>query len=321
MKKITLKDIAARLGVTVGTVSHVLNGIDDISPETRKKVLAAAKEMGYIPNSSAVSLRSGRSNAIAIIVPDVSNPHIAYQVKLIEQKLKENNYTAIILNTNEDDETEYNAIVTACSRNVDGILLCPSQHSRDNIRFLQTAEIPYVLTERYFEKGDSDYVCADDVKGGRLAGEWLLSKGCKNPVYIGAYKYIECSVARFKGVKEAFNAAGIELGEDRFYETDPKGDNLSETYKKLISDGVKFDSAVVFSDFIGFELRSLLGSKAVEVIGFDAVNMHLHIPFPHASIGMKGNDWADKALQVLFEKINGSTERFTKLIDVQLYEF
>lgn len=320
MKKITLKDIAQRLGVTVGTVSHVLNGIDDISPDTRDRVLAAAKEMGYIPNISAASLRSGRSNTIAIIIPDISNPHIAFQIKLIEEKLKENNYTAIILNTDEDESAEYNAIVTACSRNVDGILICPSQRSRDNIRFLQTVEIPYVLIGRSFAEGDSDYVCADDEKGGRLAGEWLISKGCRKPVYIGAYKYIETSVQRFKGLCSAFSEVGVELTDKHFFETSPKGDLTRKAYEGLVASGVEFDSIVAFSDYIAFEIMTLV-PRSVYVIGFDAVNTHLHIPCHHSSVGMTGNGWADTALQFLFDKIDGSDDSHRHLVDVKLYEF
>jgi len=74
MKKVTLKDIASELGVTVGTVSHALNGLDDISPKMKQQVLETAKRLGYISNSSAVSLRSGKTKTVAIIIPDVSNP-------------------------------------------------------------------------------------------------------------------------------------------------------------------------------------------------------------------------------------------------------
>lgn len=320
MNKVTLKDIAQKLGVTVGTVSHVLNGIDDISAPTRERVMKAAKEMGYIPNSSAVSLRSGKTNTIAIIVPDISNPHLANQVKLIEEGLRQKNYTAIILNTNEDEEAEYNAIVTACSRNVDGILLCPSQQSRDNIEFLQKVEIPYVLIGRYFADGNSDYVTADDLEGGRLAGKWLIDKGYKKPVYIGAYKYIEPSVLRFDGLCQAFLEEKIVLDNSRFFETSSKGDGNAEAFKRLSESGVEYDSIVAFSDFIAFELMSMV-KKEIPVIGFDAINSHMHIPFSYVSVGMSDGGIADRVLDVIFKKMAGETERFQVLCPVKVYEF
>ena len=106
MKKITLKDIAAELNVTVGTVSHVLNGVGDISAVTRERVLETAKRMGYISNSGAVALRQGKTHTVAIIVPDISNPHIAWQIKLMEAKLKQHEYSVVILNTNEEEGEE-----------------------------------------------------------------------------------------------------------------------------------------------------------------------------------------------------------------------
>jgi len=320
MKKVTLKEIAQKLGVTVGTVSHVLNGIDDISQDTKERVLRTAKEMGYIQNVSAVSLRSGRSNTIAIIIPDVSNPHLSNQVKLIEEGLRACNYTAVIFNTNEDEEAEYNAIVTAVSRNVDGILLCPSQQSSDNIKFLQNVEVPYVLIGRCFADGNSDYVTADDFEGGRLAGEWLIEKGYKKPVYIGAYKYIESSTLRFDGLCAAFKSHGAELEKGRFIETSTKGDGNKDAFKRLSESGIEYDSIVAFSDFIAFEFMSMVG-KNIPVIGFDAINLNLHVPFSYISVGMSANGWADIALDVLFKKISGETKTFRMLCPVKIYEF
>ena len=142
MKKVTLKDIANELGVTVGTVSHVLNGIDDISEETKLRVLDAARRMGYISNGLAASLRSGKTKTVALIIPDISNPHLAYQTKLIEDKMREQGYSVIILNTNEDERTEEEAIRTACSRQVDGILLCPASGAPKTWNFSRASVCP-----------------------------------------------------------------------------------------------------------------------------------------------------------------------------------
>ncbi|MBE6650174.1 MAG: LacI family transcriptional regulator [Ruminococcaceae bacterium] len=317
MKKITLKDIARELNVTVGTVSHVFNGRDDISEEMRTKVLETAKKMGYISNNAAASLRLGKTKTVAIIVPDISNPHIAYQIKLIEDKISELGYSVIILNTNESDKEEYKAIVTACSRQVDGIFLCPSQHSTENVTFLNNMEIPYLLIGRSFESFDADYVHADDKKGGYLAGKYLVSKGCKNPLYVGAYSRINASVNRLEGIKEAFREKGIEV---RSIETSPKCEDAESVLKDALEDGQFYDAIIAFSDLIAFKIISLV-DKSVRVVGFDAVNRHLYMPFPYVSVGMKGNGWADKAVDILMEKINGSKNTYRELIDVELFRF
>lgn len=324
MKKVTLKDIARELNVTVGTVSHVLNGIDDISECTKEKVLETAKKMGYISNSAASSLRSGKTNTIAVIIPDISNPHLSHHIKLIEDRLRELNYTIIIMNTNEDEKTEYNAIITACSKQVDGIMLCPSQHSTSNIEFLQKIEMPFILIERYFSEYDTDYVCPDDEKGGYLAGRYLVSKGCKYPLYIGAYDYIEASKNRFAGLKRAFDEAGIDIHDKRFIKINPTGEDSDRVIEDVIGNMV-FDSIAAFSDLLAFKIISLMketkNSKTVPVVGFDALANHLYMPFCNTSVGMVGNGCADIASTALIEKINGNKSRCKKLVDVKLFQF
>lgn len=325
MKKITLKDIANELGVTVGTVSHVLNGIDDISEETKKRVLEKARELGYISNNSAVALRSGRTNTIAIIIPDISNPHISHQIKLIEERMQRAGYSVIILNTNENEETEYKAIVTACSKRVDGILICPTQQSAKNIEFLNKVDVPYILIGRYFADFDTDYVCADDFKGGYLAGKFLAKKGCTRPVYIGAYDYIEASKERFDGVCKAFSEHGAEISEERFIQTSPNKPDSLNVFEKVFTGGIKFDSVIAFSDLIAFEIMSELkksdATRHIPIVSFDAINSHLYLPFYNVSVGMTDGGWAEEASLALIEKINGNKRECKKLIDVKLFEF
>lgn len=324
MKKTTMKDIANHLGVTVGTVSHVLNDLPDISEETKKRVIAAAKELGYIPNQSAISLRSGRTQSVAFIIPDISNPHIAYQAKLLEDKMRENNYSVMFLNTNEDSDAEYAAIVSACSRGCDGIFLCPAPNSESNIAFLEKLNIPYLLVGRYFKKIDTDYVCADDYKGGQLAAEYLLRKGCSNPIYIGAYKHIESSYNRFNGMKDVLSKNSINLSDDRYIGIYPPNAPLEHSLECLINNDVQFDSLVAFNDLLAFETISFLKKHNIcniPFVGFDALNSHLNMPFSYVSIGMVNGGWAEKASNALISKINGSKKRCKELIDVELIEF
>ena len=321
MKKVTLKDIAKELGVTVGTVSHALNGLDDISEPMKKKVFDTAKKLGYIQNSSAAALRSGKTKTVAIIIPDLSNPHIAYQIKLIEDKLKASGYSVIILNTNENSEEEYTAIVTALGKSVDGILLCPSQHDRENLDFLKRSEVPYILIGRYFSDSDSDYVSADDFKGGYLAGKYLISKGKKNPLYIGAYRYIEASEKRFLGLRSAFLEAGISISEDRFIEISPRSEIPDCVIKKVNSAIPDFDAVVAFSDLLAFELLSKCESRELCVVGFDGIASHLKLPLSSVSIAMKEDGWANSAADFIVKKINGEGAVCKKLIDVEIKEF
>lgn len=320
MKKVTLKDIARELGVTVGTVSHALNGLDDISEDTKKRVLDTAKALGYISNSSAVSLRSGKTKTIAIIVPDISNPHISYQIKLIEDRLKASGYSVIIFNTNENEGEEYQAIVTSLGKNVDGILFCPCQSSKENVDFLMRAATPFILIGRYFSDIDTDYVAADDFQGGYLAGKYLIEKGKSSPVYLGAYRYIEASEKRFLGLCAAFSEEGIELPQDRFIEISPCLGVSEEIIEKL--DAMEeADSLLSFSDLIAFEIMSALKNTSLTVVGFDGIAGHLKLPIRSVSIVMDGDGWANSAADFILKKINGEEISCRKVIPVSLKEF
>ena len=202
-KRVTLKDIAQATGFTITTVSHALHNKPDISESTREHICKIAKEMGYITDAAASSLRSGKTNTISIIVPDISNPHISYQVKKIEIEAKKKNYSTIILNTNEDMNIEQEAIITSYKKRVDGILICPTQKNTDNIKYIQKLNIPFVLIGRYFDELDTSYVCCDDIKSGYLAGKHLIENGYKSILYVGTYTYIEASNKRFDGIQKA----------------------------------------------------------------------------------------------------------------------
>ena len=324
MKKITLKDIANELGVTVGTVSHVLNGVNDISIEMKNKVLETAEKLGYVSNASAVSLRTGKTNSLAIIIPDVSNPYFAQQIKILENRIRKYNYTLIILNTNEDEKIEFEAIKTAIGKQVDGILFCPCQQSTRNVEFLNSIGIPFVLFGRFFKDLDFDYICTDDVKGGYLAGKYLADRGYKNPIYIGSYRYIETSINRFSGMIKAFSEAGVSLDESRFFEIGPRADFSNEVFDNLMARAGEFDSVVGFSDVISFKIKSHFNGtekKDIPVVGFDALSNQLFIPLSNVSVGVVGTAFADKMADVILKKMNGSKERFKEIIDVKLYEF
>ena len=307
MKRVTLKDIASELNVTVGTVSHALNDMDDISEPMKQKVRQTARRMGYVTDSVASSLRSGKTNTVAIIVPDISNQLFSRQIKRIEAEAKSAGYTTIILNTNEDDEAEHEAIVTAYKRRVDGILLCPAQHSSDNIAFLSALKIPFVLFDRYFRDVDTNYVCSDDVKGGYIAASYLLERGYTKIAYVGAYQYLECSQDRYSGVQRACAEHGMTL--PRCLETDPQSGYGDEIVNTLMVGENDFDSLVVFSDLLAFDIRaSLIASRSekaeVPIVSFDATQSYMRLPFSHVSVGMVDDSLAREAFSILKERMS-----------------
>jgi LacI family transcriptional regulator len=149
-KRVTLKDIAAKTGFTINTVSRALKDKSDISLETKELIRQVAMDLHYVGDVAASALRSGTTKTIAVIIGDISNPFFGDLVHKIELAAKDFGYSIIIFNTSENSQLEYNAILSAYSKRVDGIIICPVQETIDNIRLLEQLFIPFVLVGRYF---------------------------------------------------------------------------------------------------------------------------------------------------------------------------
>lgn len=143
MKKITLKDIAEVTGLSINSVSRALKDKDSISLETRKMVQQVAKDMGYIPNSLASSMRSGRTDSIAIILGEMVNPYNAYLMNHLTTHLHDRGYTTLMFVTNQRRSHEERAVQTAISKNVDAIISA-TQLRPDNLELIMNHHIPFV---------------------------------------------------------------------------------------------------------------------------------------------------------------------------------
>ena len=326
-KRVTLKDIAEATGFTITTISHALHNKPDISAPTREHICKVAEEMGYITDSAASSLRSGKTNTISIIVPDISNPHISYQVKKIEKEAKKRNYSTIILNTNEDTEIELEAIITSYKKRVDGILICPTQKNTDNIKYIQKLGIPFILIGRFFDNFDTGYVCCDDFKSGYLAGKHMIENGYKNILYIGTHSYITASSKRFSGIKKAILESNkkINLISYTINPNSEQDETILPYLKKVQS---SFDSMIVFSDMLAFKIMNDKKNEQTEyfdkmpVVSFDTIQYHLPLPFKHTSVGMLQNSWAKDAFRLLYNEMNDIENPQNKiLIDVSIKNF
>ena len=132
---------------------------------------------GYLTDMVAASMRSGKTNTVAIIIPDIANPFFSTQLKELDGLLRAKGYTSIILNTDEDGEIELEAVKTAIIRKVDGIIICPTQHREDIFKLITDNALPYVIFARRFPLRNFFTVAWDDVQSGYQATEHLLSLG------------------------------------------------------------------------------------------------------------------------------------------------
>lgn len=310
--RVTLKDISKASGYSINTVSHALNDKEDISLETRNKIKEMAKKLGYIPNTSASYLRSGKSRTIAVIVGDISNPHFSIICKEIEKYMQDFEYTIIIFNTDENQEKENNAVITALSKNVDGVIICPVQESSESIQKLKESKIPFTLLGRYFPDIESDYVICDDINGGYVAAHYLLSTGHQKILFINGVEYISSSYERFKGICRAMEEYNLIMPEKRVVNLSLKPMQDHTIIRNTIMANRDCSAIIAFNDMIAWEVITVLHSmnvrcpQDVSVIGFDNIQSRYMFPVELTTVSTLKATMAQMAVEILISRMKSA---------------
>lgn len=207
----TIKEVAGRAGVSSATVSHVINGTRYVSDAVREQVLNAMAELGYRPNALARSLRSGQTHTLGLILPDSANPFFAEVGHSIEIAAFDQGYSVILCNTENDfaKETLYMDVLT--KKQVDGMIFVATGDRSDSLKNLVEMEVPTVVMDRDFPELELDVVLTDNLQGGYLATQYLISLGHKRIGCIAGPSGINPSARRVTGYKQALEAARLAI--------------------------------------------------------------------------------------------------------------
>lgn len=200
---ISVRDVAARAGVSVGTVSNVLNRPDKVSTDTVERVTRAIAELGFIRNDAARQLRAGRSKTIGLVVLDVRNPFFTDLARGAEDKAAAAGLSVILGNSDENSERESTYLDLFDEQRVHGLLISPFGDIAERLEHLKSRGIPAVLVDRSSGDGQFSSVSVDDLTGGRLAVEHLISLGRKRITFIGGPIEIRQVSDRLEGAREA----------------------------------------------------------------------------------------------------------------------
>lgn len=219
MKKITIKDVAREAGVSVTLVSFVMNakmGKDGrldcpVNPETAARVLDVAKRLGYRRNAAAASLRSGRSNTIAVITTDIANNFFAGISRHIEDKAVQYGYTVLFGSSDEKADKLDAVMDTVLAYNIDGVIVAPVPGGEGAINKAIDAKVPVVLLDRDIEGLEGvGKVLLDDVEAGRRATELLIANGYKKIEMVSYNLRISSIAEREEGYKAVMGENGLE---------------------------------------------------------------------------------------------------------------
>jgi LacI family transcriptional regulator len=207
----SIKEVARHAGVSIGTVSNVLNRPDVVAPGTRQRVLDTIAELGFVRNESARQLRMGRSRTVGLVVLDVANPFFTDVARGAEAVADGAGAVVVLCNSGEDPDRERRHLDHLEEQRVRGVLITPvDSDGGERVDQLVARGTPTVLVDRTSARPDRCSVAVDDRLGGQLAGEHLLERGHRRIGYVGGPFTIRQVVERHDGLAAAVTAAGLD---------------------------------------------------------------------------------------------------------------
>lgn len=209
-RKTTIREVASRAGVSLGTASNVFNGKAGVAAENRRRVLEAAEALGFRPNSLAAGLRRQRTRTIGLVVPDVLNIVFNELVEHLENIALSQSYEVIIVTSREDPEREHERVAALLSRRVDGLVIIPTRDWSATEREMRHHRIPVVVLDRVAAHDHFPSVAVDNAAATRLGTEHLLGLGHRDLAFVINSTRLWNSAARVKGFLAAMRAAGLE---------------------------------------------------------------------------------------------------------------
>ncbi len=274
----SIKDVAKEAGVSIATVSRVLNNIDVVNEDTKKKVEDAIKKLKYRPNIVARSLKTQRTKTLGIIIPDISSQIYPEIVRGVEDIANIYDYNIMLCNAdlNLDKEKEYLKVLK--EKMVDGVVYISNSLEKELIDTIHDLQLPTVLIETVDENKTFPSVTIDNKEAAKKAVEYLIKKGNKKIAFIGtSSEKLNARSYRFDGYKMALEENNIEVNEELVHicKTDNKKGNGYKAMEIILEKGVEFDAVFCAVDDFAMNAINALRDREIsvpediDVMGFD----------------------------------------------------
>ena len=261
----TLKDVARESGLTVSTVSRVLNNRGYISEDARKRVQEAVKKLNYRPNEAARSLQNKRSNTIGVIVPNISHPYFTKMIHALESHAYEMGYKILLCNS-QSIEAREREFLEVCSLNrVAGIILLSGTIAVED---LLGTDMPVITLERYLDSGTASVEC-DNLGGGEMAAYCLIDNGCRHLAIIGTSRSQVPMPAdlRSEGFRRACTDKGIPCYEAFTDQNDFKRLDYRDLIRSFLTEHPDVDGILSSGDVIAAQCLQVCAELGIDVPG------------------------------------------------------
>jgi LacI family transcriptional regulator len=330
----TIYQVSELAGVSLATVSRVMNNNARVSDATRAKVLAAMEELGYRPNSIAQSLASSRSNSIGILVSELHGPFYGEMLSGIENECRRAAKHVIIAAGHSEEASEKDGIEFLISRNCDALILHVEAVSDDYLIKLASGNLPIVLINRFIPQLADNCICLNNELGGYLATKNLLQQGHTQLAYISGPMWKSDAKDRFAGHLRAMAEFGLSFNRQLFAEGDFQDSSGSACMQQLLAKKLPFTALICGNDEMAAGAMEVAREHGLQVpqqlsiVGFDNLILarYIHpklttIDYPIGEMGRMAARWVLKhiyqqqalTLKNVFEPVLISRESATAL--------
>lgn len=307
----SIKDVAREAGVSIATVSRVLNDIDVVNEDTKNKVLEAIKKLGYRPNIVARSLKTQKTKTIGILVPDISSGFYPEIVRGAEDVANIYDYNVILCNSDFDDEKEKEYLRVLREKMVDGVIYMSSSLQAETLDIINELDIKTVLVETKDKQESLPSVTIDNIKASEEATNYLIKSGAKNIAFVGAKKEsLNAWVDRYFGYENALKNNNISLDEELIFNKGLKVSTGYDAVQKFEATKKSYDGVVCASDEIAMGVINALRENGrrvpedVSVIGFND-NAVSSVFYPKiTTVKQPSYDMGSVAMRMLIKILN-----------------
>jgi LacI family transcriptional regulator len=322
-KKINIYDVAERADVGIGTVSRVLNNSDKVKAETREKILKVMQELNYRPNKVAQNLAKQKANAIAVIVPSFIDHFFVEVLKGIQDALTEENIDLVLHKIDLNENRMDKILEIVHSRKVDGIASVTMDISQTEHKELKNAGIPVVIADEFSSDFHSIYF--DDVKGGKMAVDYLFDLGCRKIAFINGDINSLHGQKRLEGVKRSFKNNRLPINhkliKDGNFHTEDGYHSMQEILELPEKEWPTAVFAASDNQAIGvleaMEEKGLKAPDDIAVIGYDNIELAKYLKI--TTIWQPMYQLGHLAIEVLLKAINGELkETYQKELELKL---
>jgi len=324
IKRVSLKDIANKVGVSTALVSYVLNGQEKgkkVGKELADKIRQAAVEMDYQPNEIARSLRKGTTKTLGLIVADISNPFFSHLARCVENEAMNYGYTVIMGSSDEDVSKSELLINTFLKRQVDGFIISPAEGTVSQAKKIIEEEIPLVLIDRFFTGLVTNTVVLDNYHSTHEATSYLIQKGYRK-IAIVAYKTSLIHMReRVRGYSEAMNAAELS-GNINIIEIDARNTQkeINTACNNFIISERKEEAIIFTTNLLSISALFCIHEKKIRIpddlafIGFDGGDCFDLFYSPITYIRQPIEDMGKDAVRILFDSITSNSSKNTSVV-------